>query len=336
LPAWVKDAQRRFAQRPTPRISANWPALPAIGELRIMEPIEGGPAEPRLVCVLGVDQDEGMAEVALVSNETELATDRDLEVPTGASGLPFDLLVQADRVARVWLIRLGGAAGRLADDMIEDLLRAAAGEGSVSVESALPVQGPADPRSVFKEQEQAALDALVGESNEHFGRHERAPVVVDPAVFAREGNESGESFLGRMVAVAERFVGSETSVVPERAFEEMVAATGCASASELESIGCDTVRALSPMLEAALREPPSTGDEVIRFDPGRTARGSGVADELLALIPSLAEGGARSVRLLTVQDAWSDGMPAATAMAAATMKGSGPLQIVRFDMEGAW
>jgi hypothetical protein len=131
--------------------------------------------------------------------------------------------------------------------------------------------------------------------------------------------------MGRLLATAEQLLGSETRVVPDGA------------ADRLRSSGLqdhDTLRALAPIFEAALREASTRTDHTIRFDPDR-GFGSAQDDELNALVPPLIEAGGPSVLLLTIPGAWSGGMGASTTLATATMGESGPIQIVRHDVEEA-
>jgi len=324
-PDWLEIAQEQLAKRQRPKVQDSWPRLPEPGEIHIVEAMDGRSLEPRMACVLAVAPNTGSAEVALVSHEIDLATDRDLPLPAKDSGLPFDLLVETDVVARVWLIQLGRLVVRLRADRIDSVIRVVMGGQEPATDTVLPIQGTADPRSVFKEEEGAALDALAQDCSLHLEGARRVPIVVDPAVLVRADREPADRHLGRLVATAQQLLASETRIVPERSLDWL---------PRLGDGDCDTLRALTPMFEAALHESTSRVTDAIRFDPEREVE-TDQDDELGALLPPLIEANTRSLLLLTIGDAWSGGMGAPTIMATATVGDHGPLQIVRHDVEEA-
>jgi hypothetical protein len=325
-PDWVEIAQRRFVGTARTRVRDTWPRLPEPGEIHIAEGMDERSVEPRMVCVLSVDPAGGTVEVALVSPETELATDRDSQLPVAASGLPFRLMVESDVVAELWMIQLGRQVVRLAPDHLERVSRASRGGWAPDPDTALSIQGVSDPRSLFKEEEHAALDALARDCASRRADLRSTAVVVDPAVLRRSDRESGDRHLGRLVATARGLLASEMRVVPERALDRM-AGPGAQD--------CDTLRALAPIWEAALREPRAETTAAVRFEPDRTSVAEG-DDQLGALLPPVIEGAGRSVLLLTIGDAWSDGLGAPVGLATATAGDAARLQIVRRDVEGAW
>jgi hypothetical protein len=325
-PAWLKIAQQQLATRARPKVEDCWPRLPLPGEIHIAEVMGGQEAEPRMVCVLAVEPTKGWAEVALVSPEVDLGTDRDLPLSALATGLPFELMVETDVVAKLWLIQLGRVVVRLDSDRTDSIFHAVRGEGALGSCVALPIQGPADPRSVFKEEERVALGALARDCNSQLASGWRAPVVVDPAVLVGADHSAVGEQRKRLVAVAERLLDAESRMVPDPSFD-LLAILGVSD--------CDTLQALAPLLEAALREPDPGATDALRFDPPREFEAD-PEDELGALLPPLIESEARSILVLTTRNAWSDPVRAPMSMATAASDEAGPVQIVRLDVEEAW
>ena len=120
LPEWLGTARLRESVRRPLEVDDDWPRFPRIGDLRIADPTLPGRCDPRMVLVIGLDPEIGVADVALVSNETEFASDADVVVPAGTSGLPFDFMVEAGVVERMWCVQLGGLVAELGSELARD------------------------------------------------------------------------------------------------------------------------------------------------------------------------------------------------------------------------
>lgn len=122
------------------------------GDVRFAE--GGGRVGP--VLVLAVDR-LGFADVLLMHTATEMACDIDLVVPRAVSEMTFDLVVEPDLRAMVWLWQLSPALGRLDDDVLDALTVQDPGGAPWR---GLPLAGPSDPRWQFKKDEGATLRIL--------------------------------------------------------------------------------------------------------------------------------------------------------------------------------
>lgn len=92
---------------------------PRPGEFRVAR-ADG--ALPCLVVVLDVPKGEDFCNVAMVSNDVELATEADVRLAREETGLRYDVLVQSNVVAPVFTIQLGPPIGRLPNDVADVLL----------------------------------------------------------------------------------------------------------------------------------------------------------------------------------------------------------------------
>lgn len=137
------------------------------GDLRIVAPTAGDrPAESRLCLVLGVDPTDEFADVVLTHTAPELATSVDGVVPPELSGAPYDIVVQTDLRGAVWTLQLGRRVGWIDEPALNNLTSIVLGRtedpdsSGGGLHAGIPLQGPADRRWSFKEEEGAELRRL--------------------------------------------------------------------------------------------------------------------------------------------------------------------------------
>ena len=166
-------AQRDAARTP----GARGPVLPprvSEGDLRVIEALAHRPADYRIGLVLRVDSASEFAEVLLAHAAPELATDRDVILPSEVTSAPYDAVVQTDLRGAVWTLQLGRRIGHLAEPGLAsvkatgnspeagELLTAQAARMS-EFHTGIPLAGPLDRRWSFKESEGVALRALAAD-----------------------------------------------------------------------------------------------------------------------------------------------------------------------------
>jgi hypothetical protein len=99
LLAAVREANR------TPPVKFEKPSSVEVGQVRRLRAYDDD-LETTLVLLLRVDDEVGFATVIGVSSPSDEATVRDLVVPRGTLGLPFDLVLKVDGVATAWTVQL--------------------------------------------------------------------------------------------------------------------------------------------------------------------------------------------------------------------------------------
>lgn len=163
LPSWLTDALRGAgrAHTPTPK---GWIEP---GDLcRLAVDASGDvPADARLLLVLDVDTDAGIASVMMAHTDYEIRTNLDVLVRRDETGLAFDLAVATDLVGPVALGSLGTApVGAVPGDLL-DQLRDAVDFGELPYELrdrvGMPLRGELDARWAWKIAEGEALDRLL-------------------------------------------------------------------------------------------------------------------------------------------------------------------------------
>lgn len=169
-------AQRDTARTPEARGSV-LPTRVSEGDLRAIESLAHRPTDHRIGLVLRVDSANEFAEVLLVHAAPELATDRDVILPSNVTSAPYDTVVQTDLRGAVWTLQLGRRVGHVAA-LVLAAVRAAdnslgAGEHPTPRDARMaelhtgsPLAGPLDRRWSFKESEGAALRALAADCTE--------------------------------------------------------------------------------------------------------------------------------------------------------------------------
>ena len=178
VPAIVTSALSQRATARTPDAHGSVPLTRVYeGDLRVIESLAHRPADRRIGLVRRVDPVGEFAEVLLVHAAPELATDRDVVLPSDVSSAPYDAVVQTDLRGAVWILQLGKRFGRLAapalaavmaaDDITEaGELPMAPAARPAELHTGIPLAGPLDRRWSFKESEGAALRALAADCTE--------------------------------------------------------------------------------------------------------------------------------------------------------------------------
>jgi len=178
VPALVTSAlaQRDMARMPDGRGSA-LPTRVAQGDLRVIESLSHRPTDHRIGLVLRIDSANDFAEVLLVHTAPELATDRDVVLPSDVTSAPYDAVAQTDLRGAVWILQLGRRIGHV-PELALAVAKAAANStnaGGLPLAPAgrmaephtgIPLAGLLDRRWSFKESEGAALRALAADCTE--------------------------------------------------------------------------------------------------------------------------------------------------------------------------
>ncbi|MUM30546.1 hypothetical protein [Mycolicibacterium sp. CBMA 361] len=112
VPAWLGSALSRTKPYPTAAQSITL----EVGQIRRLEPMDAGSADPLLVLVMAVADCNASASVAVLSPEIEMGTDADLSLPRRISGLPYDLVVLPDVVVQLGALTPAGIQLRDSQD----------------------------------------------------------------------------------------------------------------------------------------------------------------------------------------------------------------------------
>lgn len=128
-----------------------------VGDLRHARSAAGGPS--RLVLVVAANGSESV-QVTLVHAEPEMATSRDLVIPQGCLGLPYDLVIQTDLGGVVWRTDLGQRVGHLPQALIDAYFSCDLPAEIPQVYVGTALAGSLDARWSFKEQEGDEIEAL--------------------------------------------------------------------------------------------------------------------------------------------------------------------------------
>lgn len=163
LPAWLAEAlagtARHHVPAPKDRIEP--------GDLRrlVVDASGGAPADARLLLVLDVDPDAGVASVMLTHTDDEIRTSLDVLVAGDELGLAFGLAMETDLVGPVALRSLEGSLVATVPGDLLGLLRDAVDCGEVPDELldrvGMPLRGSGDARWTWKVSEGEALDRLL-------------------------------------------------------------------------------------------------------------------------------------------------------------------------------
>src|SRR3954469_10164875 len=103
IPEWLREARSDASWRPDVA-DTEPPGAPEPGDLRIAAGQDGSPR--RLVAVVRVDHDVAIAEVALVTDELDLAGADGAILNPDLTGAPYPVLVQTGLVGPVLWIQL--------------------------------------------------------------------------------------------------------------------------------------------------------------------------------------------------------------------------------------
>jgi DNA-binding CsgD family transcriptional regulator len=296
------------------------------------DPTVHGQSDPRMVLVIGLKAEIGVADVALVSNETEFASDVDIVIPAGNSGLPFALLVETGAVACLWCVQLGRLVAELGSELAQTVRQSALGERTMAVGSQRIRGEDASPdqRLLFKEREQRELGALSEDCREALVRPgSRSETVVDPALVDPATGGSKSRRFERWLTVAEILVGSQAATVPVAALESSLEICGAGP----WSWGPDEVRALLPLVERVLADRPPGYEKGLEIDPARSRPAEAMDRELMAMLSAASKRGRRTVRLLTLPEAWTGESCESMGMARVATADGAELQIIRHNVE---
>lgn len=147
------------------------------GDLRVIRSLSHRPTDHRIGLVLRVDSANDFVEVLLAHTAPELATDRDVILPSNVTSAPYDAIVQTDLRGAVWTTQLDKRVGHLAELALASVKAvdnsSMAGEHPMisaapmaELHTGIPLAGPLDRRWSFKESEGAALRALASDCTE--------------------------------------------------------------------------------------------------------------------------------------------------------------------------
>lgn len=336
LPDWLSTARSRARDRRPLEVRDDWPRFPRIGDLRIAEPTAVGKCDPRMVIVIGLEPDVGVADVVLVSNETEFASDVDIVIPAGASGLPFDLLVETELVARLWCVQLGRLVAELGSDLTFPIRQSVIEEKTIAdgQRRILKEDAPVDQRALFKEREHTELAALSEDHRRTLDCHEPgSETVVDPALFDPATAGSRRRTFERWLTIAEDLVQTGSAAVPVAALASSLESCGLPPRLSPGGSGPDQVRAVLPLVERVLADRPIVDEMDLEIDPPRSRSSLALDRELMSMLVTASRRGIRTVRLLTEPEAWMDEIHEPLAMARVATADETELQIIRHNLE---
>lgn len=172
-PDWLSQALQTRAESPTAPASRK-PAVRdeplASGQVRRLDPMDPGTAQPQLVLLTDVDFDQAVATVLLLSGEVDSGCDVDRLLPREVTGLGYDLVALSDVAGPAWLVQLGPLLA-VVNLSIDELPVAG-----------ISLRGEADARWTWKEGQIDALVALTAECRFQLIDGE-SPAVVDPVAF---------------------------------------------------------------------------------------------------------------------------------------------------------
>jgi hypothetical protein len=172
---WLQDLLRVYARRPTPRA----PQSPSPGELWYAS---GDAGVRRILLLLAIDHERGLARAAIASTEPEVATDASLVFSADELGTPFDVVIETDLVMPVWLRQLGPYLGRVPISI--DSVQRAADTGIFAVElearRGMPLHGPHDTRVATRDQELEDLWEIAGDCVAEIEAWDAEQAICDP------------------------------------------------------------------------------------------------------------------------------------------------------------
>jgi hypothetical protein len=143
----------------------------------------------RLVLVRALHPGKGYAEVYLVTEDIEDATDADFLLPPALTGMPMDLAIESDVIGVVWLAQLGEALGHVDEGIGAGIEALAAGIPDWDLRSyqGMPLLGPLDRRWGRKENEALEMQEL--------GRDCAEALMRDQETRTDPGDTSNESLV---------------------------------------------------------------------------------------------------------------------------------------------
>lgn len=263
---------------------------PYPGDIRAARHMDArGDTLARLVVVLDVDDDERIASVALTTDELDLATDADVEIPSELAGTAFRLLAQPGIVGPVWWGQLGPLVGRVQPEVLGP---------DTSLRRGLPLRSRTDGRWLFKEQELLELRSLTSECMESLcdgAREVRA--FVDPQMISG-WLEGGDPRVADLLS--------------EEGRPRFNALPSCAAlALNVETVALSLDPDLLNVVQALLQESlvattsePGLDDVVDDWHPER--RIDCAADQLGSVVAGCTRRHIHSIRLATSRELWTE------------------------------
>ena len=336
-PDWLLRSLGRAVKRryPWPE-EVEWPLRVEAGEIRAARPMDGD-RNTRLVLLLESYKDpDPWVNAVLITNEIELATDRDIQLSPAETGLSFPILVETDIVGPLFVVQLGPRLVSLPEELLEQLRNAVRG-AEVDRERSrrgIPVVTRRDPRWKVKEQELAAMHALAGDCLSALLEEEGVEtkrILVDPAFFTEpeEDSEQCVRMLLQLAGLQERSASS-LDVAPEALLGEQRQL-----ASWLSQLPPDHWNALESLWQQGLKTPlPEVSGEgrAVAWHPRREGPASSL---LTSYVAAHAARGKRSVRVVTDPSWWqvTDPHSLGTGVAAVDVEGVGRVQVTPDVME---
>jgi len=271
--------------------------------------MDRGMVEPRLVYVGDVDDTHGIVHAALLTNETEMATDEDVLTPASLTQLPFDTLVEIDIVGSLWSAQLGKRVGRATPPLTKAIGRVMQGDWTAIAPTwrGMPVRGQRDVRWAFKERELDAIHALSRDCARWLAEGpQEGSHLLDPALLVLRANDDEISLLRQVLAVADQ---SQTRArLPWPALEALVASGLFTADAYSQTLGPDAWNALELLRANWLVHAPDPIDRNepvhLRFHPHRNDADPAVDVAFRFAISTEISRGARNMTLLTSYRHW--------------------------------
>lgn len=178
-PAWLRDLVGKYARHAAPPA----PQVPSAGELWYAT---GDSSVSRLLFLLAIDHERGLARAAIASTEREVATDASLVFSADEVGTPFDVVIETDLAMPVWLRQLGPYVGRVPISI--ESIHQAADTGTFAAElqarRGMPLHGPHDTRVAVRDQELEDLWEIAGACVAEIEAWDAEQAICDPRLFA--------------------------------------------------------------------------------------------------------------------------------------------------------
>jgi hypothetical protein len=258
------------------------------GQIRRLESMDVGVADPLLVLVTETDELHACATVMVVSPEVEMGTDADLALPRDLSGLPYDLIVLPDVVGPAWFVQLGpmvGAANVITTDPSP---------------AGIALRDMEDSRWGWKESQLDALVALTAECRYQLLDGEPT-TIADPVAFDLSVVDVKERTCMTLATV--RLLGTRSIQVPTAVLR--LTPVGQASPAYESFVALSqTIHRHSSLV---IRDAPSNADEV-HFD--RDLADDPLPRAVSGLLETLDES-VRCIRVASVSSLWSKTNPSA-------------------------
>lgn len=162
LPDAVRRANARAMRASPPLPWRGADGVTRAGIARASEPGRRGPVS-RIVAVAEINEHEETAEIFLITNEVEQATDLDLIVEPESTGLPWRAVVQGELYGPILLEQLDPLPAEIPPQELRAVARAVRtdGESLRALETGSALGDWNDPRREFKDQELDDLRALI-------------------------------------------------------------------------------------------------------------------------------------------------------------------------------